>query len=103
MPVELVGDASELRAADVVVELVPEGAGAGLGPARRPYAAAGLTGKPGDDLLVAPSDGPVRLLVGGVASSRATGGAPGGWCLSYLEGTPINVRSIRVGSTASRA
>lgn len=64
MSVELVGDASELRVADVLVELVSEGTGAGLDPARRPYAAAGLTGKLGEELLVAAGDEPARLLVG---------------------------------------
>jgi leucyl aminopeptidase len=63
MPVELSGDATEVRDADVVVELVREGTEPGSDPAGRAYRAAGFTGRPGEDLLVASDDGTV-LLVG---------------------------------------
>jgi len=63
MPIELTSDASRVRSAGLVVALVPEG-GDVVEPARRAYGAAGLTGKLGDDLLVASPDGSAVLVVG---------------------------------------
>ena len=64
MPIEASHDVTDVLAADLVVEMVPLGDEAGLDAARRAYAAAGMTGKVGDTLLVASPEGPARLLVG---------------------------------------
>lgn len=64
MTIEASHDATDVRAADLVVEMVPLGDEAGSVAARRPFAAAGMTGKVGDKLLVASPDGRAHLLVG---------------------------------------
>jgi len=64
MTIEASRDATEIRAADLVVVMVSEGEGAGSGSTRRAFAAAGMTGKVGEAHLVASPDGPAELLVG---------------------------------------
>ncbi len=64
MAIELTDAASELRTADLVVSLVPEDGEAASEPGRGAYTGAGLTGKLGEDLLVASADGRLELFVG---------------------------------------
>lgn len=64
MSIELAQDASAVRSADLLVVPLAESEPAVDGPSPRAYAAAGLTGKVGDDLLVATDDGSARLFVG---------------------------------------
>jgi leucyl aminopeptidase len=64
MTIEACHDATEIRAADLVVVPVSQGAEVGSESARRAFAAAGMTGKVGESLLVASTEGPTEVLVG---------------------------------------
>ncbi|MGZ8570699.1 MAG: leucyl aminopeptidase family protein [Actinomycetota bacterium] len=64
MTVEASHDATEIRGADLLVVMVPQGEEAGSGGARRAFATAGMTGKIGEALLVASTDATAELLVG---------------------------------------
>jgi leucyl aminopeptidase len=88
MSVEPCHDATELQAADLLVVIVPEGAEAGSGPARRAFAAAGMTGKPDERMLVASPDGPAELLVGVGAPDAVNAGV----VRRALEGTAPSLR-----------
>jgi leucyl aminopeptidase len=62
--IEACHDATEIRAADLTVVLVPQGDEVGSDVARRAFAAAGMAGKIGETLLVASPGGSAELLVG---------------------------------------